>query len=122
VQDGKNLEEYQTFGRKIFCKTQARRIFKSTSEKILTQKEVVAKPPASPLMQSTGDKCINSDALMADIMWTLFSVFKVVSDISAKDRNAIFCKMFSDSVVVSQFQLGFDKLKYLANWEIVPHI
>ena len=46
----------------------------------------------------------------------LFSVYKGFSNNSAKDLNATFCEMFPDSMVVSQFQLGPDKLKYFTNW------
>ena len=96
---------------------------KSTSEKFLTQNKAVTKPPTPQLMQSNVDKSMpSSDALKAEIIWTLYSVFKGFSSNSAKDLNATFCEMFSNSVITSYFQLGPDKLKCLTNWGIAPHI
>ena len=54
-------------------------------------------------------------------MDTFFSLQRV-SNNSAKDLNATFCEMFPDSMVVSQFQLGPDKLKYFTNWGVAPYI
>ena len=62
-----------------------------------------------------------SSPLIATI-WTLYSVFKGFSNKSAKDLNAIFREMLSYIVVDSQFQVGPDKLKYVASWGIAPHI
>ena len=95
---------------------------KSTPDMFLTQKKMVGKPPPQ-LMQATVEKSmVSGDALKAEIIWTLFSVYKGFSNNSAKDLNATFCEMLPDSMVVSQFQLGPDKLKYFTKWGVAPYI
>ena len=74
-------------------------------------------------VQTTIDTNIaTSDKVKAEIVWSLFTVTRGFSNNSAKDLNATLEKMFPDSTIASEFQLGPDKLKYLTNWGLAPFI
>ena len=73
--------------------------------------------------QTTIDHVVSaSEVVKAEIVWTLFSVVRGFSNNSAKDIHSTFETMFPDSIILSSFQLGPDKLKYMTNWGIAPYV
>ncbi|XP_023209542.1 uncharacterized protein LOC111612544 [Centruroides sculpturatus] len=64
---------------------------------------------------------IKDDVIKAEITWTLAVVKKKMSLNSCSDIKNIFKKMFPDSPIATQFQLGPDKASYIINYGIAHY-
>ena len=60
--------------------------------------------------------------IKAEIIWSLFSGFEGFWNNSAKCLNQTFQSVFSECPIAQKFQLGPDKLKYVINWGLAPHL
>ena len=83
------------------------------------------KPPVLPkkvsMQQTLTTSVLDSSSLKAEIVWALKSVMSGYSNNSSSDMNVTFQKMFPDSNIAKQYQMGPDKLKYIVNWGLAPY-
>ncbi|XP_023218139.1 uncharacterized protein LOC111620448 [Centruroides sculpturatus] len=64
---------------------------------------------------------IKDDVIKAEITWALAVVKKKMSLNSCSDIKNIFKKMFPDSAIAMQFQLGPDKASYIINYGLAHY-